>query len=277
MQYARTVRIFSPTTFRRSFSSSSPALSGHNKWSKIKKAKGAHDRQKSAIYQKAARDIVVAARAGGSPDPEKNASLAAVIKSIKASGVPKDNIENALKKVSGDGGKNGQYQMYEALFGGSIGIIIECLTDNTNRTLHSLGRVIRPHGARLGSVSYLFDRKGSVKILLAKGDDLDARLERIVEVAFEAEAEDFEQTEPENSESADAVEVEFTCPPTVLAKVASAVTAPGLCKELVGSELVYVPKDPSEAPDEETATRLSELVEELEDDEDVLRVWTTLD
>ena len=143
--------------------------------------------------------------------------------------------------------------------------------------------------ARLADSKFLFERKGSVTVLLDRGEDFDPRLERLVEAAFEAEAEDFD----ESSSSEDAVEVkvslichmwyladaprQFTCPPSALSKVTNAVMAPGLCRELINSELIYAPNEPGEAPDDETETRIADLVEALEENEDTLRVWTTLD
>ncbi|EPQ58454.1 YebC-like protein [Gloeophyllum trabeum ATCC 11539] len=256
---------------RRTFCSSAVRFSGHNKWSKIKEKKGANDLKKSAVYSKISRtDLVIG---GGSTDPEKNASLAAVLKAAKANGVPKDNVEKALARASGSKDKGSSQLMYEAMAHGSVGILIECLTDNANRTLHALREILNDHNGRFAPVSFMFAKKGRVRVALDKGKDHEERVEQLIETALEAGAEDFETVDSSDS----TVEVEFTCPPNVLSKVASAATAPGKYRELLESELVYVPTEPGEEADESLTNSISELVEALEDNEDTIRVWTTLD
>ncbi|THH30979.1 hypothetical protein EUX98_g3232 [Antrodiella citrinella] len=263
---------------RSTFTTSSCVWSGHNKWSKIRHNKGAQDAKKSIINGKAHRDIVVAIRGGPSADPETNTTLAAVLKRARSQGVPKQTIDSALKKATGDGGKGSQHTTYEAMIEGTVGVIVECLTDNVTRTLHNIRDIVTSRGARLAPVAFMFNRKGCVRVAVEKGEDFDSRLEQLIDSAFEAEAEDFEQSDLEDSTTA--VEVEFICPPTVLTKVTAAVTASNLAKELLSSELIYKSADDSAhgvTPEEETLERVSRLVESLEADEDVLRVWTTLD
>lgn len=142
--------------------------------------------------------------------------------------------------------------------------------------------------AQFASVAFQFERKGYVKVALDHGDDFNDRVETLVETALEANAEDFEVIE-----SADPAEVEvrlqqhsitalltcplkFTCPPNMLAALASAVGVPA-SRGVLSSELIYTPLQESEPPDEELAASIGELVGELEEDEDTLRVWTTLD
>ncbi|KAF7965402.1 hypothetical protein HWV62_43708 [Athelia sp. TMB] len=226
---------------RRSFHSSAIHLSGHNKWSKIKGKKAILDAQKSQIYGKARRsekDILVAARSGGSTDPDKNITLAAALKAARAAGVPKDNIDRAMNKAGGGKGQGSLPVTYEALAKGSVGIII----------------------------------KGYVKVGLDRGEDFDDRLETLIETAFEANAEDFEEVESAEASA----EFEFTCPPTNLATLAAAIDAP-VSRGVLSSELIYTPLQASEPPDEELAQKIGDLVGELEEDEDTLRVWTTLD
>ncbi|OCH95308.1 YebC-like protein [Obba rivulosa] len=259
-------------SLRRSICTTPVRLSGHNKWSKIKEKKGVNDQKKGSLYSKATRDILLAVRIGGSADPDQNASLAAVIKRVKSEGVPKDNIDNALKKATGGKEKGSQHLVYEAMAAGSVGMIIECLTDNVNRTMHAVRNVLEDNGARFANVLFQFQRKGVVRVALDKGDDLEARSERLIEAALEAEAEDFDSTP-----SDDAVEMEFKCSPTALAKLTEAVTKDGLCRELISSDLVYIALEPGEAPDELAESKVSRLVELLEDTDDVLRVSTTID
>ncbi|KAH9951357.1 YebC-like protein [Amylocystis lapponica] len=258
---------------RRPFTTSRSVLSGHNKWSKIKQKKGALDLQKGVIYSRANRDIVLAVRTGGNADPELNPALAAVLRRAKSQGVPRENIESALKKATGGKEQGDQLLTYEAMAPGSIAVIIECLSNNVNRTMHTMRNVLNLHSARFADVAFLFQRKGCVRVLLAAGADLDERVERLVEAAIDAEADDYDQADPAD----DAVEMTFMCPPTGLARLTDAIAASGLCRELVGSELVYVPNEPCEAPDEETERAVGNLVEQLEENDDVLRVWTALD
>ncbi|KAI0336276.1 YebC-like protein, partial [Cubamyces sp. BRFM 1775] len=248
-------------------------LAGHNKWSKIEKKKGANDIKKGLLYSRTYREIALAARLGGSPDPEQNNALAAVLKRAKSQGVPKENIENALKKVAGENGKGDTHLTFEAMGPGSVGIIVECLSDNPNRTIKFLNMLLKDHGARLADVKYLFRREGRVKVALDPGEDVEARLEKLVEVALDADAEDFESEDlPDGTRS-----VEFKCPHTSLHKLTSALSAPGVCRELLSSESVYAPLEPLEELDEESAQRLDKLVDAIDDLDDTLRVWTTAD
>jgi len=158
------------------------------------------DAQKSAIYGKSSRDIVIAVRHGGSTDPEKNHALAAVLKRAKSLGVPKDNIETALRKAAGGKDKGNQNVTYEALAHGSVGVIIECLTDNTNRTLHNIRDILNTHNARFTPVGFMFQRKGCVRVGFHKMKDIESRVEALIETALEASAEDFEElTQTEES------------------------------------------------------------------------------
>ncbi|KAI0637222.1 YebC-like protein, partial [Trametes polyzona] len=248
-------------------------------WSKIEKRKGANDIKKGLLYSRTYRvrravvSLEVLKVCGGSADPDQNNALAAVIKRAKTQGVPKENIENALKKVSGENGKGDTHLIFEVMGPGSVGLIVECLSDNPNRTVKFLSTLLKDHGARMADVKFLFRREGRVKVALEAGDDIEARLEKLVEVALDADAEDFEsEDQPDGSRT-----VEFKCPHTSLHKLTSAVTAPGVCRELLSSELVYAPLEPLEELDDDTAEGLDKLVEAIEDLDDTLRVWTTAD
>ncbi|KAI0687187.1 YebC-like protein [Cytidiella melzeri] len=256
----------------RPLSTSSTLLSGHNKWSKIKGQKAVTDAHKSALYGKAVKDVAVAARQGGSADPEVNSALAAVLKRAKSQGVPRDNLEKALKKAAGAKESGEQAVTYEAM-AGTVGIVIECSSNNANRTATRIREQLNRHGARLAPVMFLFQRKGSVCISLEQADDLDVKLERVVDTALSAGAEDFENDEP----SEGMVEVEFKCDPSALSQVTAAVTASGVVDELLSSEVVYAPIDRVQPQDANLTARISDLVDSLEELEDTLRVWTTLD
>jgi len=211
----------------------------------------------------------VAVKTGGSTDPEKNAALAAVLKVAKLNGVPKENVQKALDRVGSGKDKGSQQLMYEAMAYGSVGVLIECLTDNRDRTHHALREILNHYNARFAPVTFMFQKKGRVRVALDAGSDP----EQLIETALEAGAEDFETVDvPENT-----IETIFTCPPTELSKLASAVTSPGKCRELLESELVYVPTEPVEEPAESLSTSISNLVEALEENEATIRVWTSLD
>ncbi|KAL0947154.1 hypothetical protein HGRIS_013281 [Hohenbuehelia grisea] len=255
---------------RRSIFATPAVQAGHNKWSKIKQKKGILDAQKSAIYGKARRDIVVAIRSGGSDDPAKNITLAGVLQRAKAQGVPKENIESALLKGSGKEKGGGQHLVYEALAYNSVGIIIECLTDNTNRTLHNVRSILTTHDARFAPVKFMFRREGNVRLALTNASE--ERLEKIIEKALGAGATDFEDTEVGEGE---ARHLKFSCEVADLFPVTNAVAAPDEGVEITGSELIYTPVEAGAEVDEETRAKLSDLTQELEDDDDTIRVWTT--
>ncbi|KAF9792352.1 YebC-like protein [Thelephora terrestris] len=261
---------------QRAFSTTGSALAGHNKWSKIAAKKGINDMKKSMVYGKVSRDIMVAVRSGGSADPSVNAALAAILKAAKSSGVPRNNIESALKKASGDKDKGSQLATYEAMAFGEVGIIIECLTDNSTRTVHRLRELLTDHDARLTPVKYLFTRKGLVRVAIREPEDVDepigTRVEHVIEVALPF-VDDFSQN---GAESGDTMELKFTCQPENLGKLTSALTSTPEVGELLAGELVYVPIEAG-AADEQMEGQIANLVEMLEEHEDTLRVYTTID
>ncbi|KAI3610863.1 glucose-1-phosphate adenylyltransferase [Moniliophthora roreri] len=260
-----------PTTLatQRYFSCSRSLLAGHNKWSKIKDRKGANDASRSAIFNKATLDILSAAKVGGSPDPEKNASLAAVIKRLKAQDVPKENIEKALVKASKAKG-TGETTTYEALACGSVGIIIECSTDNSNRTVKAMREILTPRGGHITPIGFMFQRNGVVKVVMDKSNQFDQRLEALVELALDNGSEDFETLSVGESQE----EIEFSCEPSALAALTTALSESKNC-HVVSSELVYRPFTAAELSPEDRE-KVNELIETLEANDDTVRVWTNL-
>ncbi|KAH9171498.1 transcriptional regulator TACO1-like protein [Lactarius sanguifluus] len=222
----------------RLLSTSSPACSGHNKWSKIQQKKGVNDLRRGQVYARASRDIMVAARNGGSTDLERNVALFNAVKKARADGVPKANIESALqKRVEKDGA--GQLITYEALAHGSVGLIIECLTDNGNRTLHKTREILNEHNARFATVGFMFQHKGRVRVALDKQSAESGGVDRLLEETLAAGAEDFDQ----NPGSGEDVEVEILCAPNALGKITNAVTQSGLSQGLLSCELIYAPTE----------------------------------
>lgn len=150
-------------------------MSGHNKWSTIKNKKGKEDAKRGKIFTKHARNITVAAREGGL-DPDYNASLKTAIEMAKADNMPNDNIERAIKKASGEaGGDNFERIIYEGYGPGGVAIIVDCLTDNKNRTAPDIRHIFDKFGGNLGtdgSVMFLFEKKGEI-IVNGEGKDLD--------------------------------------------------------------------------------------------------------
>ncbi|KAF8270338.1 DUF28-domain-containing protein [Lactarius quietus] len=256
----------------RPLSTSLPTFSGHNKWSKIQQKKGANDLRRGKVYARAFRDIMVAARNGGSADPERNVALFNAINKARADGVPKANIESALQKAAGGKDGGGQLITYEVLAHGSVGLIIECLTDNGNRTLHQIREILNEHNARFATVRFMFQHKGRVRVALDKQSAESGGVDRLFEETLTAGAEDFDHI-PGSGED---VEVEILCAPNALGKITNAVTQSGFSQGLLSSELIYAPAEDA-VEDDELSSTVKGLVSDLEENESTLRVWTTLD
>lgn len=141
-------------------------MAGHNRWSQIRHKKAAEDRKRSQIFTRLIREIVVAVREGG-PDPQFNARLRTAISNARAYNMPKENIERAIKKAMGGEGGALQESLYEGYAPHGVAVIVECLSDNLNRTVSNLRHLFSKYGGRLatsGSVSYLFSLKGVVNV-----------------------------------------------------------------------------------------------------------------
>lgn len=168
-------------------------MSGHNKWSKIKNKKGSEDAKKGKIFTKHARNITVAAREGGL-DPDYNASLKTAIEMAKADNMPNDNIDRAIKKASGEaGGGNFERIIYEGYGPGGVAFIVDCLTDNKNRTAPDIRHIFDKFGGNLGtdgSVMFLFEKKGEI-VVNGEGKDFD----EFMMDALEAGASDVDDLE----------------------------------------------------------------------------------
>ena len=150
-------------------------MSGHSKWATIHRKKGELDQQRGKVFQKIAKEIYVAAR-GTNGDPNSNASLRAVLEKARANNMPKDNIEKAIQKaVGGAGDESYESVSYEGYAPGGVAIMIDCLTDNRNRTAMMVRSTLTKKGGNLGtdgSVSYLFERKGIITIPKTLDEDI---------------------------------------------------------------------------------------------------------
>lgn len=222
--------------------------------------KAAQDSKRSALFTKYAKTITVAAKDGG--DPEYNSSLRVAIEKAKGIGMPNDNINRAIKKGTGElGGSSYDELKFEGYGAGGVAIIVDCLTDNTNRTTSAVRSLFDKHGGNLGTpgcVSYMFARKGV--ILIEKSEETEE--DSLMDTALEAGAEDMVIHE-------DSFEV-ITDPADYHA-VDDALRKQGY--ELVESEITYVPSVESR-PEDEDLKKLKKLVDMLEDNDDVQTVNT---
>ena len=240
-------------------------MSGHSKWHNIQGRKNAQDAKRGKIFQKLAHDLYVAAKAGGA-DPNMNASLRLVVEKAKAANMSKDNIQRALDKASGAGGQKFEEVTNEGYGTAGVAILVEASTDNINRTVSSIRNSFKHFGGALGtsgSVAFQFDRKGYLAINRADFPDLDE--DTVLEAALEAGAEDV-QTQDEVFEI-------YTTAADFQA-VESAMTAAGYVFE--EAEVTMIAQNPAEISDEDRE-KLDKLVDELEENEDVLAVYTTAD
>ena len=240
-------------------------MSGHNKWSKIKRTKGALDAKRGMLFSRFSKEIALAAKAGGS-DPGTNHRLRAAIDLAKEQSMPSDNIERAIKRGSGElaGAAVIEETVYEGYAPGGVALLIEVATDNRNRTAADLRSIFTKKGgsfASSGSVAYLFHRKGH--IVLNSSDE-----EKIFETALDAGAEDIERDEDDAS-------FLVITPPDKLYAVATALINAGLAPE--SQKLEYVPENHISVTDERTAHQILELVETLENCDDVMAVHPNAD
>ncbi|KAF7777496.1 hypothetical protein Agabi119p4_3568 [Agaricus bisporus var. burnettii] len=269
------VPILRPSCCRRTFTTTQIHPAGHNKWSKIKDKKGASDAQRGQLLSRAARDIAIAIRSGGSADPNLNSQLAAALRKAKDQDVPKDNIERAIERAQGKN-KKGEILTYEALAFDSVGIIIESLSDNLNRTIANLREIFNDHEAQKASVMWMFRKVGCVDVRFPKSQDPSATEEqdKILDFAMENYMEDFNLVE---SDEEGKQTMNLYCPPERLAQLADAVSAHPSA-EVQGRKIMYIAQNPSDSPlSEDLQEKLTKLLDTLWADEDTLNIWTTAD
>lgn len=238
-------------------------MSGHSKWSTIKRKKGAADAERGKIFAKLAKEIYVAAKSGDA-DPANNAALRMVIEKAKSENMPKSNIQNAIDKASKAGsGENYESVRYEGYGPSGIAIMIDCLTDNRNRTASFVRSTLTKRGGNLGtdgSVSYLFKRKGL--LILSK----EYEEEKLMNDVLEMEIEDFVTNEDS---------YEITTSPNNFLTVKEGLEALGYNNYIL-SEVTYIP-DNYMSLDEVATEKATSLIEALEDLEDVQAVYHNLE
>lgn len=237
-------------------------MAGHSKFKNIQYRKGAQDKKRAQVFSKLAKEITVAAKLG-IPDPAMNARLRTAVAAARAGNMPKDNIERAIKKSADVGGENYEEMRYEGFGVGGVGVIVESLTDNRNRTASEVRSIFSKGGGNLGetgSVSFMFDRVGAISFEadVASADDM-------FEMAIEAGAEDCESSEDDH---------DLVCNPEQLHEVA------GVLSEKYGEPksigIIWKPKNTIEL-DDEAGVKLLKMLEALDDNDDVQHVYANFE
>jgi len=237
-------------------------MAGHSKWANIKHRKGAQDAKRGKVFTKLAKELTVAAKIGGG-DPASNPRLRLVVDKARQANMPKDNVERAIKKGTGDlDGVSYEEGTFEGYGPGGVAIIVEFLTDNRTRTVADVRHIFSKHGGSLGvsgSVAFLFERKGV--ITLAEGADFDAAFE----AALEAGAEDVTQEDGM---------VEIVTAPADFEVVREALEAKELPIET--AEITMQPQTSTQV-EGKAAEQLMRLIDKLEDNDDVQNVYANFD
>jgi YebC/PmpR family DNA-binding regulatory protein len=240
-------------------------LSGHSKWSSIKHKKGAADAKRGKLFSKLARAIIVAAKEGGG-DPANNLALQNAVEKARSYSMPKDNIDRAIAKGTGEGADAASFEtvVYEGYGPEGVAVIVEALTDNRNRTASDIRHAFTKHGGSLGAtgaVAWQFERRGVV-VVPAEGVDE----EELFMAAADAGAEDVER---------DGDVFQVTSAPDALAAVREAIEAAGFTID--SAELSMVPKTTVAVDDEARARQVMRLIDTLEDNDDVQEVFANFD
>lgn len=234
-------------------------MSGHSKWSTIKREKGAKDAARGAVFTKLGNAIAVAARKGA--DPDTNFELRLTIDRAKAANMPSANIQRSIDRAKDKDAAQLTEVLYEGYGPGGVAVLVECASDNLNRTYPEVKLAFSKHGgsiAEKGSVAFQFDHKGMIRVK-ATGDDLLMQ-------ALEAGAEDVQEEGDESIVYTDAKE---------LAKVRDALNAAGI--EITEAELTYVPNNTVEVKDAATAGKIMRMMDALEASDDVANTHVNFD
>lgn len=254
-------------------------MSGHSKWATTKHRKAAQDAKRSALFSKLSRNITVAAKEGGDPNPDNNASLAAAIEKAKGYSLPKDKIKTAIDKAFGTGKDAANYEtvVYEGYGPCGVAIYCEALTDNRNRTAADVRAAFNHHGGNLGtsgSVAFMFERKGQVMVAkeVETGDKKNpvkpngaaADEDEFMMAVAEAGGSDYEDAEDEW--------IVYTAPTDLMA-VKRGLEEQGI--EVKGAEMTMEPTTPTDVTPND-AKKVMRLVDKLEELEDLQSVYHTM-
>jgi len=239
-------------------------MSGHSKWSSIKHKKGAADAKRGKIFTKLIKEITVAARMGGSGDPDANPRLRTAITAAKAENMPKDNIERAVKKGTGElEGVNYEESTYEGYGPGGAAVLIESLTDNKNRAVADIRHIFSKCGGNMGEngcVAWMFDKKGYIVVERSAVDE-----DTLMETALDAGAEDVRE---------DGANFEVITAPEDFEAVKAAID--GAAIPCVSAEVTMLPQTTADLKSKE-AEQMVRLMDMLEDCDDVQQVYTNAD
>ena len=238
-------------------------MSGHSKWATIKHAKGAADAKRGQLFTKFIKEISISARMGGG-DPSSNPRLRTAILKARAANMPKDNIERAIKKGTGElGGSVYEEKIYEGYGPGGVAVLVEVLTDNNNRAAANVRNIFSKSGGNLGatgSVAYMFNRKGVIEY-----DAEVVKEDEIMEAGLEAGAEDIAE---------DGGVITVTTDPADFETVLEFLQNKGY--ESVSAEISMVP-DTYSTLDADTTRKVLKLIDRLEEDDDVQNVYSNID
>jgi YebC/PmpR family DNA-binding regulatory protein len=238
-------------------------MSGHSKWSSIKHKKGATDAKRSKVFSRLIREITVAARLGGG-DPDGNPRLRTAIAAGKTENMPKENIERAIKKGTGElEGTSYEETNYEGYGPGGVAVLVDCLTDNKNRAVADIKHSFDRYGGNLGEpgcVAWMFEKKGLIVIEKDKVDE-----ERLLDLALEAGAEDVKEED---------TEFDVITSPSDFEAVKKAIVDAGLPHTI--AEVTMIPKNTVKLEGKK-AQQMLNLMQALEDSEDVNHIYANFD
>ena len=239
-------------------------MSGHSKWSSIKHKKGALDAKRGKIFTKLIKEITVAARMGGSGDPDTNPRLRTAIAAAKSENMPKDNIERAIKKGTGElEGVNYEENTYEGYGPGGAAVFLESLTDNKNRAVADIRHIFSKCGGNMGEngcVAWMFDKKGYIVVERSAIDE-----DTLMEVALDAGAEDVRE---------DDSNFEVITAPEDFEAVKAAIDAKEI--KYLAAEVTMLPQNTTDLKGKE-AEQMIRLMDMLDDCDDVQKVYTNAD
>jgi YebC/PmpR family DNA-binding regulatory protein len=239
-------------------------MAGHSHWAGIKHKKAALDAKRGKLWSKLARMIIVAAKSGGG-DPAANLSLRYAIDKAKAANMPKDTIEKAIKRGTGEiAGASYEEVLYEGYGPNGVAVMVEALTDNRNRTAPEIKRVFEKSGGSLGTtgcVNWMFAKKGLITVATSSVDE-----DQLMELALGAGADDMDNT---------GEVYEITCDPAAYEELKRALEENEIPMEV--AEISMVPQNMIEIQDENTARKIINLMEAIEDHEDVQNAYANFD
>jgi YebC/PmpR family DNA-binding regulatory protein len=239
-------------------------MSGHSKWSTIKRKKGALDSKRGKIFTKIIKEITLAARLGGG-DIEGNSRLRQAVLAAKNENMPRDNIDRAIKKGTGEigGGEAYEEMTYEGYGPGGVAVLVEIMTDNKNRTVAEIRHIFSKHGGNLGEngcVSWLFDKRGSIVF-----DRKAINEDELMELALEVGADDIREEENE---------IEILTDPSMFESVRDQLESKGV--KYIQASIGMIPQNTVKL-DEGKAEQMLKMIDKLEDNDDVQNVYANFD